>query len=150
MFPPLNKLTIFSEDEINETLSKCKSLMSMLNFELLVDEISTVSNELFADFLHSELNLNIEEKIAAELIKYRAMNVSLVDSFNILQWWHSNKHSFPIMYKLSVKIFCIPASSAESERAFSKTNNLISDKRCALTSLNNDNINKIMFLHTNL
>lgn len=76
-------------------------------------------------------------------------NIIYVDGFNCLAWWNDHKVMFPNLYKDSFKIFCKPATSAASERAFSDARNLITDKRSAI-SVNSENINKIMFLHNNI
>ena len=49
---------------------------------------------------------------------------------NILQYWHKEQDNLPHLAALAREIFCIPATSASSERCFSEAGNVITDKRC--------------------
>lgn len=49
--------------------------------------------------------------------------------------------------ELVCKYLCVPATSCESERAFSKAGQIISDRR---TRLKADVVDKLMFINKNL
>ena len=46
---------------------------------------------------------------------------------DILEYWKTNRKKFPLRSKLARKFLCIPASSATSERVFSKAGNVVSE-----------------------
>ena len=48
---------------------------------------------------------------------------------DILEYWKTNCKKFPLLSRLATKFFCIPASSATSERVFSTTGNVVSERR---------------------
>lgn len=48
---------------------------------------------------------------------------------NILQWWQSVRHTLPILAKVARGVLCIPAASSSSERVFSASGSIVSDKR---------------------
>jgi len=94
--------------------------------------------------------LSITNILKSILIKIKSfVQLTSGDALFIEVCWNDHKNMFPNLYKVSCKIFYIPATSADSERAFSDARNLITDKRSAI-SLNSENIKKIMFLHNNI
>ena len=67
-------------------------------------------------------------------------------SMNPLEWWKKNSEIFPLLSGIAKKWFCIPASSATSERVFSAGGNIVSYKR---TRLEPDNVDKLLYIHQN-
>ena len=61
-----------------------------------------------------------------------------------LQWWREHKSEFPLLAKIARRYLAIPASSAPSERIFSKLG-IIWEKRRA--NLKPETANAIVFLH---
>ena len=53
---------------------------------------------------------------------------------------------YPLLAKLARGIFCIPATSATSERVFSASGHIISDRRTRLASIT---VEKLVFVHQN-
>jgi hypothetical protein len=53
-----------------------------------------------------------------------------------LQWWKVNVSRYPYLWRLAKRLFCIPATSAPSERVFSAASNIINKKRARLTPSN--------------
>ena len=49
--------------------------------------------------------------------------------FNPLDWWKDHKSKFPFLINTVKTIFCIPATSVPSERAFSTAGNIVTKKR---------------------
>ena len=66
---------------------------------------------------------------------------------NPLNWWQIHENEFPRISRLAKKYLCIPASSATSERTFSKSGQLISKLR---SRLNPSLVDKIVFLNRNM
>ena len=66
----------------------------------------------------SELSRYLEERAGA-----------VVDP---LQWWGANAVGYPNLAKLARKYLCVTATSAPSERLFSRTGNVITKKRTKL------------------
>lgn len=65
---------------------------------------------------------------------------------NPLEWWCSNRKKYPILSQLAFKYLCITATSSPSERMFSATGQLTSDRRSRLTP---DNVDILLFLQKN-
>ena len=59
-------------------------------------------------------------------------------------FWKKKELDFPSLSQLSRKILCIPATSAPSERVFSRAGLTITKLRA---SLSNDHANALIFLH---
>ena len=55
-----------------------------------------------------------------------------VKTLDPLQWWKQKQDQFPILAKLARIYLAVPATSAPSERVFSKANHIISKTRCRL------------------
>lgn len=66
---------------------------------------------------------------------------------NPLRWWNENKQKYPLLSKLACKYLCITGTSVPSERMFSATGYLTSDRRSKLTP---ENANVLLFLNKNL
>lgn len=64
-----------------------------------------------------------------------------------LMWWRGRTLVYPRLFHLARKKFCVVATSVPSERVFSKSGQLISERRSRLSA---KNVQMIMFLNWNL
>lgn len=64
-----------------------------------------------------------------------------------LAWWEDKKTVYPKLFQIVQKRLCVPASSAPCERVFSKTGQLLTERRNRLKS---KNVSQIIFLNYNL
>lgn len=152
LFPPTNKLLQFSSLEKIDIIKDCKEIMKIYLEEMdnePVQKKQNLADNVFADFIQTQIEDDSTDKIDKEIQIYSNLNVDFKDDFNCIEWWNLQRSYFPLLFKTSCKVLSIPASSAASERAFSDARNLITEKRC-LIATNSDNINKIMFLHSNI
>ena len=62
-----------------------------------------------------------------------------------LSWWKENCNRFPMVAALARQMLAIPATSAQSERLFSKAGQIVTDRR---SSLGSDNVGLLLFLRT--
>jgi hypothetical protein len=73
---------------------------------------------------------------------------AVIDSGDqLLDWWHVNRPLFPTLFKLAMEILSIPASSAASERQFSRAKRISSDRR---KSLKPNKLQALVFLGENI
>ena len=84
-----------------------------------------------------------------EFTSWMSSTLTLVDAQNddILQFWCQNGHLFPTIAAIARDVLAIPASNASVERLFSKSKNIITDKR---TRLGMGKIDHLLFLKKNL
>lgn len=75
-----------------------------------------ITNAKFSKYMKRDANLVSEPR--DELFSY--MESDPVD-MAIIKFWELKKNIYPKLYQLFLKIVCIPATSAASERAFSAT-----------------------------
>uniref|UniRef100_A0A914Z2Q2 HAT C-terminal dimerisation domain-containing protein n=1 Tax=Panagrolaimus superbus TaxID=310955 RepID=A0A914Z2Q2_9BILA len=61
--------------------------------------------------------------------------------FDILQFWYDRRFQFQQLFKIAMKILCVPATSCSPERAFSVVKKLIPDSRSNLCA---ETVKKIM------
>lgn len=54
------------------------------------------------------------------------------DKFDLREYWFNNRFVFPNLFKLFLRISCIPASSAPAERTFSICGAIVTDRRSSL------------------
>lgn len=61
-----------------------------------------------------------------------------------LKWWARKGGNWPILQRMAMDLFSVPAMSAECERVFSQVKNIVSDKRSCLSdnSIEADNCQK--------
>lgn len=134
LFPPTNQLKMFSQDEISEIHNFCIEKTMLCNNES--DSIEETSHQhqitddcLFSGLINESNNTTFEEKIKKEISKYSNLIVDYEQQFDVLNWWNNHQSEFKNLYKLMEKTFCVPAGSAASERTFSISGNLITEKR---------------------
>jgi len=92
----------------------------MLNILKNISTPSTKSTDLYKEV---DLYLSIQQ-------------VSILE--NPLQWWRDNALRFKILSVIAKDLLSISATSAASERIFSKAGHIISQKRSSLSSKNAD------------
>lgn len=68
-----------------------------------------------------------------ELSHYKAMQVAPA-SRSPLDFWKCQSTEFPILARVARRVFCISASSTQSERDFSSIGNTITDVRSRLSA----------------
>lgn len=86
--------------------------------------------------LTSYLDDNRETDEVVDYLQYRIVGTIGMD---IVDWWIRRKAEFPRLSRLALALHSIPASSIPSERLFSKSGNLISEKRSCLSSATVEN-----------
>jgi hypothetical protein len=66
------------------------------------------------------------------------------NSCDILHWWKEHEKQYPLLARLARKYLAIPASSAPSERVFSRLKNIITHKRVRMSS---ETLCQLLFVH---
>ncbi|XP_044572588.1 uncharacterized protein LOC123257469 [Drosophila ananassae] len=97
-------------------------------------------------FMKSKLDAKVQSfrADAIVLLRQHVEKENQPEKCEPLAYWEmSTEEAFKI---LSKKYFCVPASSCESERVFSKAGQLISDRR---TRLSSSVVDKLLFLNKN-
>jgi hypothetical protein len=92
--------------------------------------------------VHSEL----ERYLTTPRITYVTIENGEKKWLNPLDWWRSNSRQYPVLAALAKKYLCIPATSAPSERLFSKAGLTITEKR---NRLRDDVAADLIFLNAN-
>lgn len=87
-----------------------------------------------------------EQKLRIEMNLYMSMPPIDADA-DPLDWWKSNHLQLPLLANVAKKLFCIPATSVPSERAFSTSGHILSPQRSRLSV---EKVNMLSFLHNNL
>lgn len=72
-----------------------------------------------------------EAALKAEILKYKGL-APLGEDGNPLAWWAQHRATMPLLQELAARILCVPASSASSERLFSKAGLTLTAKRTRL------------------
>ena len=80
---------------------------------------------------------------AGEITTYLKLFDHCEAGVSAFEWWKQKQNVFPVISRMARDYLGIPATSASSERAFSASGNLITDKR---TSLSDDSIEANMCL----
>ena len=53
----------------------------------------------------------------------------LDDDFNILDWWHQHKLTYPVLSIMAKDVLTVPVSTISSESTFSMTSRIIEERR---------------------
>lgn len=132
LFPPLNNLQSCDETIRQEGLQLLRTKfneMSQGNGQNQTQQTTQPTGNRNYRLL-SEATQNVDNR--DELERYLALTVPLTENFDVLDWWQTHKNTFPVLYQLMIQIFMVPASSAQSEREFSRAGNVVTDKRSSL------------------
>ena len=67
----------------------------------------------------------------SELVSYLDCDTvnHLTDDFNILNWWHQHKLTYPVLSIMAKDILTVPVSTISSESTFSMTGRIIEERR---------------------
>ena len=85
-----------------------------------------------------------EAYIVRQADKYHDLRLKgKANAESTLEWWAAHADEYPLVGAIARHTLCIPASSATSERSFSKTGH-IHRQRCR--KLSNDHIASLSFL----
>jgi hypothetical protein len=77
--------------------------------------------------------LTAEKAAMEEMQRYFSSELEIdSENFCILNWWKFNQHKYPALAKLARDFLSIPASSVESESAFSTSGRIVTDVRNSL------------------
>ena len=95
-------------------------------------------------------NITAAKRAQCELEMYLHMDIAQYtasnnDTDNTLLFWKGQKDVLPITSKLAKQIFCIPASSAAVECAFSSAGVIISQRK---TNINPSTVNDILLIRS--
>ena len=87
-----------------------------------------------------------EDKIQNEIWNYvEEREAELM--MNPLDWWRINEKKYQNLSRLAKLILCVPATSVQSERIFSKAGFIVNSLRASLSS---DLVDKLIFLSHNM
>lgn len=86
----------------------------------------------------------LAEEFSSYMIRSRNYNPNEQE---VKTFWKSNSFDFPMLFKMAKIIFAIAPTSSQSERNFSISNAVLSQRRA---SLNNERMHRILYLHDNL
>lgn len=145
--PKLKKLRMFTEEK-NEIMAAIRKEFEMIEKQEekhqerpsqseTIDAGAKRAKNLVDAFFDGEIdsiaNNEIDKYVNAPLVLNENMELE------VCLWWHMNREKFPILYKMSKKYLCVPASSSTSERKFSFAKFLVNEKRSRLlpTTVNN-------------
>ena len=84
-------------------------------------------------------------QIRKEMERYESFTLAPKDA-SVLDWWKKMASALPILSEIARSVLAIPASSAKSERVFSKGGNIVTAKR---TRLNPKKVEKILVIQEN-
>lgn len=101
------------------------------------------------EFIDSDDESGTNSPYSLELTKYLNERVPKGISPNLRAWWFENRKQFPTLFKLFLRISCIPASSAPAERSFSTTGAVVTDRRSSLLPKSVSNIMLVRNLYRN-
>ena len=146
----LNKLQAFGakqlaylhlQEQYNSLLGKN---LAVSPFNAQQDEEKEKEFDLF-DIMITNRNITSSNNRDSELLMYENER-EMHRNENPLEWWHASKTKYPILSQIAYKYLCISGTSVPSERMFSATGHLTSDRRSRLTP---ENADILLFLNKN-
>ncbi|KAK7004624.1 zinc finger BED domain-containing protein 1 [Biomphalaria glabrata] len=91
--------------------------------------------------------VNTSSFVSAEVEMQRYLDEPYLDRLkDPLEWWKRHSHAFPNLTVLARKYLCAPGTCVPAERLFSKTGQIVNERRNRLKA---KNIDMILFLNNN-
>ena len=82
------------------------------------------------------------DHLKSELENYRK-EPKLDEDLDPIEWWKVKRFQYPTLIQLVRKYLCIPATSTQAERVFSKLGLTLTKRRLSMSS---SNVDKVLFL----
>lgn len=147
--PTLKKCTFLGEYQDNE-LSELKGEIEQYMSEKYpsnVEESNVVDSPPVhhissqPDFLQQFMTFDSPHEIVqgTELTRYLQHKIS--SDIDCKTWWVENESLYPNLFKMFLKLSCVPATTGPSERTFSRAGNILTDKRSITLP---DNVNDLI------
>ena len=110
------------------------TIVNARNESFFKDDVAEEDEEVEIDERASSVSSTSDNTLRSEISSYlleKDLDVKANDGSNNnpLDWWKVKNQQYPQLAKLAKKFLCIPASSAPSERLFSKAGITISNRR---------------------
>lgn len=74
-------------------------------------------------------------QLKLEMLRYRGLR-ALQEDGDPIAWWQDHRSTFPLLLDLAVRVLCVPALSATSERLFSEAGLTLTENRARLKGFN--------------
>ncbi|XP_050743181.1 zinc finger BED domain-containing protein 4-like [Drosophila biarmipes] len=99
-------------------------------------------------FLDSKLKakINSPRTDAVILLRQHLETQNEPETCDPLKYWKTRADIYESLQQVALKYLCVPGTSCESERCFSKAGQIVSDRR---TRLEPDVVDKLMFINKN-
>lgn len=140
---------------------KCLRFASEILYDMTVSDVREMLSEIttpVAVTQNRRLSSSTDSTVESAMSNYCTQFVEMdeVDKYirlthlpdlgvDLPAWWSVREKDFPKLSKLAISIHAIPASSASSERAFSLSGAVITEKR---TQLKPDAVENILLIHS--
>ena len=96
-------------------------------------------------WVKGDLPVDLRDQVRREVDDFDKER-SLFAGTPTLEYWHNARHRFPMLSAVARFTLCVPASSATSERSFSKTGHIMRVRRRRLSS---EHLKELTFLSWN-
>jgi hypothetical protein len=157
LHPTFNNLWVYSDQEFRDrVLARLRSEYYSIvppvfsqpsvpqNIPESIDEDSSGLHRLLKHRrIHRESSFGSDNGSQVDEVE-RYLQLEVIDEVDPLEWWKENIVHFPHLAFLARKYLAIPASSVSSERMFSYSGNIITDRHNRLAD---DAISDIVFCH---
>lgn len=128
--PNYKSLRFSSQTLYDLTVSDTRNLMEQIPIEPSSSRrASTSSTSTLESAISSYLNQSDE---VDEVERYIRLTHFADTSKNPALWWFEHKSEFPVLSKIGIAIHAVPASSTSSERAFSDSGSVLTERRVNL------------------
>jgi len=131
--------------DTDKTDKKMKQMIPSAQTFDIIDDVAPDEDEFFDAALKFTQNMEATRPtqegrreggltpLKIEIEKYLDLPRLTNPKVNVLGWWKAQKCTFLLLAECAKKYHCIPASSAPSERVFSRSGNLITQNRKSLS-----------------
>ncbi|CAF2999603.1 unnamed protein product [Rotaria sp. Silwood2] len=154
--PETKSLSSLSKSERNSVIKSVRNLLKTLgieNHDSMEEPVIYISKKrIKCDAVHDvlksfngslETSSDDDNEPIDEVNDYIKTKISYPKGQSLLQWWQNNSFRFKKLSQLACSLLAIPASSAASERVFSKTGRILEARRQQLSP---ESLDSLLFL----
>lgn len=127
----LHDLPSIKEKPLERTFNNANPSKKQKTHHSLYDESDYEDEDAGREGKPDQFNMEFNRYLQCEYRSYPGIIIHQGE-FCILSWWKNQQKVFPLLSRCARDVLSIQASSAQSERNFSESGNIITEKRSSL------------------
>lgn len=152
--PLFKKLIPFEVHERNEVYNEIVSLLPPTNEDTPNTPVDSSPapakhpiNSFLDTFCHIDPSVADTRPQSPNELEIYLKHLIQTSELDVTCWWNENRQTYPELFKIFARVSTIPASSSSGERTFSRSGNIVTNRRNRIVP---ENVNNLIIASNNL